>query len=61
MTGDASIQEDAMAEQENAPNPGSENAGDSANPGKKSIDDTRESSEERREHPGTADSEEGSD
>ena len=38
----------------------SEDAADSATPGKKAIDDTRESSEERRAHPGTAETEEGS-
>ena len=35
----------------------SENAADSATPGKKPIDDTSESSTGRREHPGLADEE----
>lgn len=41
-------------EQAAGPSPAgdSENAGDSAPPGKKPIDDTDESSEERRDHPG---------
>jgi hypothetical protein len=43
-----------------APTGESEATADSAPPGRKAIDETRESSEERREHPGTADREEES-